>query len=51
MQKGMEDLEDHPETLLTQGQYLRKGPIISLAKDQVEEKCQPNENTVRPISG
>jgi hypothetical protein len=46
----MVDPEDHPETLSTQGQYLRKGPIVSHAKDQVEEKCQPNENTVSDIS-
>jgi hypothetical protein len=51
MWKGTEDLEDHPKTLSTREQYLHKGPIVSLAKDQVEEKCQPNENTVRHISG
>jgi hypothetical protein len=38
MQKGMED-QDHPETLSTQGQYLYKGPIVSLAKDQDEKTC------------
>jgi hypothetical protein len=51
MQKGMEDMEDHPETLSTQGQHLYKGPIASLARGQVEEKCQPVEKNVRHISG
>ncbi len=46
----MADLEDHPEKLSTQGQYLHKGPIVSLAKDQVEEKCLPYEVELSDIS-
>jgi hypothetical protein len=47
----VEDLEDHPGTLPTRGQYRCKGLNVSTAEDQFEEKYKPYENTVQHICG